>query len=378
MPKLFLDLETRGALPLPDVGVSRYARDMLTDVLLIGYAIDDGPVEVVTPTDPIAEPFALAAACDNWQVIGHNVQFDATIYDHVLVPRYGYLPMPMQRWRCTMAMCLAAGRPAALDKACKALGLPGKDPAGYKAAMSMSKPRKAKRGEDPAGVYWHDTPELRALATGYLKGDVANCRTIYNTMPRLSDFEQEVWQLDFAINRRGFPIDVKLATAAQKIVEAERAAINAELVERTGGAITSVHQVSRFKALLTERGHKVTALNKRNVSALLAHKPAADVEKILRLRQEGGRAAAHKLATLLASVDEDHRLRGCYRYHGAATGRWSSRGYQAQNLQKSSLVDLEGVIAAIRSGDVERVRTFGPPIEIIGAASRAMIRVPAS
>jgi hypothetical protein len=46
---LHRDIETRSTLRLADVGAWRYAADLSTEVLCIGYAVDDGPVQIWTP-----------------------------------------------------------------------------------------------------------------------------------------------------------------------------------------------------------------------------------------------------------------------------------------------------------------------------------------
>jgi DNA polymerase len=156
-------------------------------------------------------------------------------------------------------------------------------------------------------------------------------------------------------------------------VQAEQTAIDLEIAEITGGAITGVSQVAKITALLRDRGHKVTGITKKGVKALLALQPADDIRRILTLRQEGGRAAARKLNSLIAGADADQRLRGCFRFHGAATGRWSGSRFQPQNLKKSSLADLGAAVDATRSGELERVREIGPPLAVVGDLSRALI-----
>ena len=350
---LFWDIETRSTLSLRDVGAWRYAAEPITEVLCVGYAIDDAPAQIWTPGQPIPEPFIAAATDPQWLLIAHNSAFERAIEQRLLHPRHGWPLIPIERLRCTMAMALASALPGSLEDAAEALGLPiRKDADGHRLMMKMAKPRRPRKNEDPKQIYWVDDIEHRLRLYDYCAGDVAVERMLFQRLPPLSANEQKVWVHDAVINRRGFYIDLELAQAARKIVDAEQAALDAELTELTGGAVTSINQVAKLQTLLQERGHKVTSLTKRSVSAVLAHGPEGDVKRILELRQQGAQAAARKLDSLIAGTDADHRMRGTLRYHGASTGRWSGSRFQPQNLKKPKTKNLDSAIDAIRSGDL--------------------------
>jgi DNA polymerase bacteriophage-type len=372
---LIRDFETRSCVDLKYAGASRYAADPTTEVLCVAYAVDDAPVQIWTPGQPVPQEFIDAARDPDWLVVAHNDQFERAIENHILAPRFGFPLVPIERHLCTMAAAQAAALPGSLDGACAAIGLAvGKDAEGYRLMQQMAKPRKPRKGEDVGTIYWVDGPEQRARLAQYCVRDVELERELYRRIPPLSAEEQVLWQLDATINARGFYVDVGLAEAARNIVQAEAAAIDVEIASITHGEITSVNQVAKITAWLRERGHDVETVTKASVKALLSKSPDSDVARILTLRQEGGRAAARKLDALLLGADTDSRLRGCFRFHGAATGRWSGARFQPQNLRKATLVDLDGAVAAVRSGDLARVKTFGAPLAVIGDLSRAMIR----
>src|SRR5262249_31365673 len=140
--------------------------------------------------------------------------------------------------------------------------------------------------------------------------------------------------LDAVINQRGFHVDVALARAACDIARDERLAINAEVAAHTAGEITTASQVERIKTFVRRHGHVIKSLNPHSISAILAHEPGDAVRRLLELRRGGARASVSKLDRLLMSVDTDARLRGCLRYHGGSTGRFSGRYFQPQNLKK--------------------------------------------
>ena len=373
MPILFRDIECRSTLLLANVGAWRYAADPSTEILCIGYAVDHAPAKIWTPGQPIPEEFFAAAREPDWLIVAHNDQFETAIEERVLAPRWGWPLIPVARHRCTMAAASANAMPRALDAAAAALGIPlRKDAEGYRVMRQMSRPRKPRKGENPADIYWHDDPERRAKLHAYCQRDTELERELYKRLPPLSYSKQHLLQLDALINKRGFYVDLELAEAAQKIVRAEQAAIDAEIAKLTGGTITSANQVAKLQAFLQKRGHKVTSLTKRSVGAILAHQPAPDVKRLLELRREGAQGAARKLDSLIAGIDADQRLRGTLRFHGASTGRWSGSRFQPQNLKKAQSTD--GAIEAVLSGDLEHVRQLGAPLAIAGDLSRAVIR----
>jgi hypothetical protein len=152
----------------------------------------------------------------------------------------------------------------------------------------------------------------------------------------------------------------------------EQARITAEVTELTEGEITSVNQVARILDYAQRNGHAMERLGKRNVSAVLAHKPGDTTGRLLELRREGAHASAAKFDTLLTGAGDDDRIRDTLRFHGSSTGRWSGRGFQPQNLPRVE-GDIDAAVAAVLSGDIERVRTIGPPLAVASTVLRSTI-----
>ena len=93
-----------------------------------------------------------------------------------------------------------------------------------------------------------------------------------------------------------------------------------------------------------------------------------------RVRHGGAQAAVKKIDALLARAGNDDRVRGAFRYHGAATGRWAGEGFQPQNLKRPIVEDLNAAIAAVSTGDYQHLHKLYPrPLSIIGDCSRSMI-----
>ena len=178
---LHRDYETRSRAILKNVGTHRYAADPSTEILCVAFAVDDDPVQLWIPGNPVPPEFIEAAHDPRWIVVAHGDHFETAIEQHVLAPRYGWPLIPIERHRCTMAMSLAAGLPARLSAAADALELANrKDAAGERLMHQTSKPRRARQDEDPAGTYWFDDPERLDRLYAYCRQDVEVERELYD------------------------------------------------------------------------------------------------------------------------------------------------------------------------------------------------------
>jgi len=369
MPTLFFDVETRSTVDLTKAHEWRYAADPTTEVLCVGYAVDDDEPQTWIPGDPIPEAFRTATT-----VVAHNFQFERAIATHILTPRYGWPAIPLDRQVCSMTMAYASALPGALENVAVALGLPfSKDRDGYTLMRKMSRPLPRRKSDPPDLVRWHDSPEARAQLAEYCKRDVVLERMVYRASPPLSPSEQALFAVDATINQRGFYVDVELAKAARTVAQNERIMINAEITALTKGEITTANQRDKIVAFVRRHGHVLADLTKRSVSAILASETGDDVRRLLELRREGARASVAKINALLKSVNTDNRLRGTLRFHAAGTGRWSGRGYQPQNLKKVETKDIDAAVDVILAGDMNRIRELGAPLTVAGDVSRSII-----
>src|SRR5262245_13464379 len=102
MPILFWDVETRSTLDLGIAGAWRYASDSNTEVLCVGFAVDDGTPQIWIPGEPLAEPWIAAANDSSWLAVAHNYQFERAIATRILEPRYGLPRIPLAQQCCSM------------------------------------------------------------------------------------------------------------------------------------------------------------------------------------------------------------------------------------------------------------------------------------
>jgi DNA polymerase bacteriophage-type len=173
------DYETRGEAILRTIGTHKYASDPRTEVLCCAYAVDDEPVQLWTPGNPVPPEFIEAAKNPASVVCAHGAHFEDAIERHVLHRRFNWPAFPIEKQRCTQAMCLALGLPARLSAAADALELSNrKDAAGERLMHQTSKPRRPHKDEDPTKVYWfEDEGRLQRLGE-YCRQDLETEREL--------------------------------------------------------------------------------------------------------------------------------------------------------------------------------------------------------
>jgi DNA polymerase len=367
---VFGDIETFSDCNLKEYGAYRYAADPSTGIHFMCFAADDGPVQTWRPGDPVpalhAEPHAHTFVWDNWS-------FDPHIYAQILVKRYGFPPIPSESQDCAERHALANAYPAKLKLRCEALNLPfRKNPEAHKAMLRLARPQKntkRKKPDDPAKRE-HDLMRL----LGRCMTDVESTRASYRKLPSLPPAERPLLLLDAKINRRGVRMNIPFIEAGHAFAIAERNRVNVRLSELTSGAVTSVFQRDKLLAAINARGHNLTGLTKRSVSAALAHKPEDDARELLVLRQHGAFNSAQKFKKMLAFADpDDHRVREVLRYYGAHTGRWSSIGVSVQNLPRNDAELPASLIDAVLCGDRAEVARWGNPLSVIAGLMRAVL-----
>jgi len=287
------DIETCSRRNLKECGAFIYATDPSTDVLCLCYAIGDGEVQVWKSGAPVPAPFVNPA--EYGPFIWDNWTFDSQIYTHVLIPRYGFTPIPIEQQDCAQRKALASAFPAELGLRCEALGLPyRKDPAARRAMLRLSRMHEYK---DPAA-----RERDLELMLQRCRSDVAMTRAAYNH-PRLRPLppgERVQLLLDAAVNERGVRANVPFLSAVLGLATAERDTVNLRLAEITDGAVTSVDQVEKLKDAVNAQGHNLKTLGKRAVAAALAHQPEALARELLELRQRGAHASGRMAKRLLA------------------------------------------------------------------------------
>ena len=374
------DIETHSTVNLKQVGSHIYACHPTTDALCLSYCVvngdERGPISTWTPADPIPSDIIEAAADPETLIVDFNDAFERQIEERVLHPRYGWPIFPLHRRRCMQASALAHALPASLDGVAAALKLQTrKTAAGERAMKQLAMPRKPRKDEDPTKIYWHDDPRLFATLREYNCLDTEMTAESVTRLGFISPQEQQVWQLDAAINARGLHIDVELLDAALAIATQAATELEEKITALTDGEITGPAQTERILNWLARHGCNVPNVQEETLrEALKRPGLSADARQLIGLRLDGAHAAARKLVTLRRWVGADRRVRYAFRYHGAMPGRFTSVGVQLQNLKKPEIEDVGAAIEAVRSGNLAQVRAhYERPLAIVGDITRGLI-----
>lgn len=375
MIKVHLDFETASDLDLSEVGASAYAEHPSTRLLSAAYAVED---EVYGWTERYEDrPTELLAMAANPNTLfhAHNAAFERIIWRRFFPDH----PLPIPRWRCSMAACAYRALPLALDEAADALGLEQrKDPRGKTLKTMMCGPvEKVRAGAKTienlnaefglslsAGTPVDEIrKQLLPFLLQYNKQDVRTEQDLEAAIGGLPPSEQRLWELDQEINDRGVRIDRELVEAGIKICAAHSRRVNATLATLTEGRVTAATQVARLKDWAEKQapGLRLDSLAKDIVPALIARwgdgLPPAVIQA-LNCRLDAGKTSTGKLVRMLDCSSVDGRARDQAQYHGASTGRWAGRLIQLQNLPRPTEREFGLDPDIIRTGDLELVEAF--------------------
>ena len=332
MTTLYLDLETYCETPITH-GTYRYAED--AEVLLVAYAFDDEPVEVLdlTAGGSLGNVQLMIDSAD--RVVIHNSNFDRTVL------RCNGIHIPLEKLHDTMAQALAHSLPGSLGALCDVLGVPqdkAKDKAGKKLIHLLTKPRPSNVKLRRATRETH--PEEWQAFIDYARLDVDAMRHVSRLLPRWNDSgsERRVWLLDQHINDRGIAVDVELAEAALRAFQRSARSLAERAGLLTNGAVPKLTQGARFIAYLESIGYNTPDLTKGTVAAALKGELPDHVRELLEIRQQASATSPAKYKVLMNGASSDGRLRGLLQYCGASrTGRWGGRLFQPQNLPRPTL-----------------------------------------
>lgn len=358
MKTLSIDIETYSDIPLQKTGVYRYCESPNFEILLFGYSIDSGPVQVVDLACGEHIPKEVLAALEDDSVI--KWAFNAA-FERVCLSRYLGYPtgkyLDPESWHCSMVWAATMGLPLSLEGVGAVLGLEkqklteGKELIKYFCQPCL--PTKA-NGQRTRNRPFH-APDKWELFKRYNARDVEAEMGIQR---KLSKFPvpPQVWEeydIDQEINDRGVRIDMELVEQAIQMDARSRQELTDAMKRMT--ALENPNSVQQMKQWLSDNGMETDSLGKKVVAELLKTAPP-ELAEVLTLRQQLAKSSVRKYQAMEKTVCSDNRARGMFMFYGAnRTGRFSGRNIQLQNLPQNHLPDLAEARALVRSGDFDAV-----------------------
>ena len=372
MKTISIDIETFSKVNLAKCGVYKYAESPAFEILLFGYAVDGGEVQVVDLVQGERIPDAILDALTDESVTkwAFNASFERVCLSRYLRelgrslnPFHDHHPLSQDcarflnpaGWKCSMVWSAYMGLPLSLEGAGIVLNLDsqklknGKDLIRY---FCVPCKETKSNGGRTRNLPQHDLDKW-TLFKSYNKRDVEVEMAIQERLKKYP-VPQQVWDeyhLDQEINDRGIAIDRTLAENAIAIDARSRESLMAVLKEKTGRE--NPNSVIQMIGWLERHGMKTDSLGKKQVQVLLktAEEP---LRSVLLLRQKLAKSSVKKYQAMEMTACEDSRARGMFQFYGAnRTGRFAGRHIQMQNLPQNHLPDLAEARELVRQGNYE-------------------------
>lgn len=356
MKTLSLDLETFSDIDLSKCGVYKYASSPAFEILLFGFSVDGGEVQVVDLACGGEIPADILAALEDENVMkwAYNAQFERICLSRFLgFPVGSYLDP--SSWHCSMVWAATLGLPMSLENVGAVLGLEkqklteGKELIRY--FCVPCKPTKTNGGR-VRNLPEHDMGKWQRFKAYNLR-DVEVEMQIQQWLAKfpVPDFVWEEYRQDQKINDRGIGVDmdmVRQAIAMDGRSKAELSAVMRELTE-----LENPNSVQQMKLWLADNGLETDSLDKKAVAGLLKEAPEP-LKTVLELRQQLAKSSVKKYQAMENAVCTDSRAHGMFKFYGAnRTGRFSGRIIQLQNLPQNHIPDLEQARELVKCGDYD-------------------------
>ena len=352
MKTLSIDIETFSDVDLKKCGVYKYASSPAFEILLFGYAVDGGAVQVVDLACGERIPAEIIAALSDESIT--KWAFNA-MFERVCLSNYLGEWLEPEGWHCTMVWSATLGLPLSLEGAGAVLGLEkqklteGKDLIRY--FCVPCKATKANGGRT-RNLPEHDMERWKRFKAYNLR-DVETEMQIQQRLSKfpVPDFVWEEYRLDQEINDRGIGVDMELVRQAIAMDDRSRERLTAAMQELTD--LENPNSVQQMKQWLADNGLETDTLGKKAVAELIKAAPEP-LREVLSLRQQLAKSSVKKYTAMENAVCQDSRAHGMFQFYGAnRTGRFSGRLIQLQNLPQNHMPDLAQARALVRSGDYE-------------------------
>ena len=376
---LHIDIETYSPEPIGDCGAYRYAMNPEFEILLVAYARDEEPTQIIdlASGEKLPEWFVRALLDHKVTKHAHNAVFERVCFTMWLRRNTSLIAddewlNPMD-WECSSVKAGRCGLPLSLKGAGEALKLSEqKMDEGKSLIQLFCTPRKVRSGSENEGLFGglpkrvqpYEFPDKWETFKAYCIRDVDVERSIEKALSwyEVSDFEKRLYAIDQRINDYGVRIDLDMVTEANRMDILTKSRLSAEAVTLTG--LSNPNSGTQLKAWLSERlGIDIPSLTKTTLPDIVseARKQRDTIAlRVLQIRAEMGKTSNAKYDAMLSVVGPDGRARGLTQFYGSRTGRWAGRLIQMQNLPQNHINALDTARQMLKDGDYDSLDlTFG-------------------
>lgn len=367
---LSIDIETYSGYDLNKCGVYKYVEHPDFDILLFGYAVNGGKVQVVDLAcgEEIPEEVLSALSDESVTKWAFNASFERVclsmwlrrnhpghFYSYSIEEDSARNYLDPEAWRCSMVWSAYMGMPLSLEGAGAVLGLEeqklkeGRELIRY--FCVPCKPTKANGGRE-RNLPEHDREKWN-LFKSYNRRDVEVEMSIQKRLANypVPDFVWDEYHLDQEINDRGIALDMQVVEEAIILDGETREELQETMKELTD--LDNPNSVAQMKQWLIRQGTEVESLGKKDVAKLIEEVPDEQKEVLL-LRQQLAKSSVKKYQAMKNAVCLDGRARGMFQFYGAnRSGRWAGRLIQLQNLPQNHMEDLEQARELVKAGDLD-------------------------
>jgi DNA polymerase len=373
---LYLDFETGSEADIKKVGGYVYAKHPSTHIQCLGLSFEgkSGYLTGFDLKDIGVQNLKMAAEDPEIIFVAHNAFFDRTIWEEILVKKFGLPSVSISRWKCTMAKCLASGLPGSLEEAAKALKLKvQKDMQGSAVMRKLSRPRRITKNNKEKFWTRQSAPTSFERLDLYCLRDIDVMIDIDKAVRDLSFRENIIWQIDQRINSEGVRLDMEAVTKAIALADENKRRLLVEFKDLTG--ISSPTLRAKHKLWLRKNGVEVLNMKAPTLKKVLEENQASyAASRSIEISQELNRTSLAKLSAMLLR-SFNGQLRELFQYHGAHPGRWAGRGVQLHNLKRAQIdIDMDAFIADVKKFSYEIFEfIYGDVHDVLSSGIRGMI-----
>lgn len=352
MNTLSIDIETFSSVNLAKAGVYKYAESQDFEILLFGYSVDGGEVQVadLASGEKIPDDVLAALYDDSVEKWAFNAMFERVCLSNYL----GEWLSP-ESWRCTMIWAATLGLPLSLEGVGAVLGLEKQKLTEGKSLIKYfcvpCSPTKVNGGRT-RNLPEHDREKWQLFKVYNIR-DVETEVSIQKKLSRfpVSDDVWEEYHIDQEINDLGIGIDMSLVKQAIAMDTSTREELIRKIQDITD--LENPNSVVQMRGWLSENGLEMDTLGKKAVAESMKTAPK-HLAEVLSLRQQLAKSSVKKYTAMETAVCRDSRARGMFQFYGAnRTGRFAGRIIQLQNLPQNHMPDLAVARELVRDGNYE-------------------------